>query len=100
MTAAYLDPATAHEIFDAPTGILAWGAIAREVQVVPGGYRAHGRWDFASGSRQASWLGAHVQVVEADGTRRLKPNGAPEIRTILFPAGERHDVRRLGRDRA
>ena len=66
---------------------------------VPGGYRATARWDFASGSRQASWLGAHVQIVEADGTRRLKPNGAPEVRTILFAGGERHDVRRLGRDR-
>src|SRR6266478_3782098 len=85
MTAAYLDPDAAREIFAAPTGILAWGSIAHEVQVVPGGYRATARWDFASGSRQASWLGAHVQIVEADGTRRRKPNGAPEIRTILFP---------------
>src|SRR6266404_1248391 len=70
---------------DAPTGILAWGSIAHEVQVVPGGYRATARWDFASGCRQASWLGAHVQIVEADGTRRRKPDGAPEVRTILFP---------------
>ena len=85
MTAAYLDPDAAHEIFNAPPGILALGAIAHEVQVVPGGYRATARWDFASGSRQASWLGAHVRVVEADGTPRRKPNGAPEIRTILFP---------------
>ena len=37
------------------------------------------------GSRQASWLGAHVRVVEADGTTRKKPDGSPEIRTILFP---------------
>ena len=85
MTAAYLDPDAAHEIFNAPPGILAWGAIAHEVQAVPGGYRATARWDFASGSRQASWLGAHVRVVEADGTPRRKPNSAPEIRTILFP---------------
>src|ERR1700720_2715434 len=85
MTAAYLDPDAAHEIFNASPGILAWGAIANEVHAVPGGYRANARWDFASGSRQASWLGAHVQVVEADGTRRRKPNGAPEVRTILFP---------------
>jgi indole-3-acetate monooxygenase len=85
MTAAYLDADTAHRIFGAPTGILAWGAIAGEAHVVPGGYRATGRWNFASGSRQASWLGAHVQIVEADGTRRRKPDGAPEIRTILFP---------------
>jgi alkylation response protein AidB-like acyl-CoA dehydrogenase len=85
MTAAYLDSDAANEIFNAPPGILAWGAIANEVQAVPGGYRATARWDFASGSRQAGWLGAHVQVVEADGTRRRKPNGAPEVRTILFP---------------
>jgi alkylation response protein AidB-like acyl-CoA dehydrogenase len=85
MTAAYLDPDAASEIFGKPDGILAWGAIAHEVHAVPGGYRATGRWDFASGSRQAKWLGAHVQVVEADGTRRRKADAAPEIRTILFP---------------
>jgi alkylation response protein AidB-like acyl-CoA dehydrogenase len=85
MTAAYLDKDAANEIFNTAPGILAWGAIANEVHVVPGGYRITGRWDFASGSRQASWLGAHVQVVEADGTKRLMPGGAPEIRTILFP---------------
>ena len=85
MIAAYLDPDAAHQIFGAPGDILAWGAIAGEAHVVPGGYRATGRWNFASGSRQASWLGAHVQIVEADGSRRRKPDGAPEVRTILFP---------------
>src|SRR6201996_2599794 len=85
MTAAYLDPDTAREVFGPPTGILAWGAIKGEVHVVPGGYRANGRWNFASGSRQAKWLGAHVQVVEADGSRRRKADGSPEIRTIIFP---------------
>jgi indole-3-acetate monooxygenase len=86
MTAAYLDADAADEIFNTPPGILAWGAIAHEVQAVPGGYRASARWDFASGSRQASWLGAHVRVVEADGSQRKKKDGSPEIRTILFPA--------------
>jgi alkylation response protein AidB-like acyl-CoA dehydrogenase len=85
MTAAYLDHDAAEEIFNTPPGILAWGAIAHEVKVVPGGYMANARWDFASGSRQASWLGAHVKVVEADGTPRKKKDGSPEIRTILFP---------------
>jgi alkylation response protein AidB-like acyl-CoA dehydrogenase len=86
MTSAYLDADAAREIFSAPDSILAWGAIAHAVQAVPGGYRITARWDFASGSRQANWLGAHVQVLEADGTKRLKPNGTPEIRTIVFPA--------------
>src|ERR1700710_3176514 len=94
MTAGSLSPEPAREIFVPPDGILAWSAIAHEVQVVPGGYRATARWDFASGSRQASWLGAHVQIVEADGTRRRKPKRAPEVRTILFPvtSATMHDV--------
>jgi indole-3-acetate monooxygenase len=86
MTAAYLDADVAHQIFDKPGDIMAWGAIAHSVQAVPGGYTISARWDFASGSRQANWLGAHVQVLETDGTTRLKPNGTPEIRTIVFPA--------------
>src|ERR1700743_2573867 len=65
MTAAYLDPETAKEIFGPPTGILAWGAIKGKVPVVPGGYRAHGRWDLASGSRPARWLRAPVRVGHA-----------------------------------
>jgi alkylation response protein AidB-like acyl-CoA dehydrogenase len=85
MTAAYLEPEAANEIFNVAPGILAWGAIAHEAKAVPGGYLASGRWDFASGSRQASWLGAHVRVVEADGTPRRKADGSPEIRTLLFP---------------
>ncbi len=94
MVAAYLDRDVADEIFNKPPGILAWGAIAHEVRVVSGGYRASARWDFASGSRQASWLGAHVRIIEEDGTPRSKPDGTPEIRTILFPVASAtmHDV--------
>lgn len=85
MIAAYLDRDVAQEIFNTPPGILAWGAIAHSVRAAPGGYRASARWDFASGSRQASWLGAHVRIEEEDGTPRKRPDGSPEIRTILFP---------------
>jgi alkylation response protein AidB-like acyl-CoA dehydrogenase len=94
MVAAYLDRDVAEEIFNKPPGILAWGAIAHEARAVAGGYRASARWDFASGSRQASWLGAHVRIVEQDGTPRRKADGTPEIRTILFPAASAtmHDV--------
>ena len=94
MTAAYLEPDAANEIFNVAPGILAWGAIAHEVKAVPGGYIANARWDFASGSRQASWLGAHVRVIEQDGSPRKKADGVVEIRTILFPAtsATMHDV--------
>src|SRR6201995_5330040 len=81
MIAGYLKPEAANEIFNAPPGILAWGAIAHEVKAVEGGYIASARCEFASGSRQASWLGAHVRVVEADGTPRKKQNGSNEIPT-------------------
>ena len=94
MIAAALDHDAAHEIFNSPPGILAWGAVAHEAQAVEGGYRASARWDFASGSRQASWLGAHVRIVEADGTPRKNADGSPELRTILFPVASAtlHDV--------
>ncbi|OKO79737.1 acyl-CoA dehydrogenase [Bradyrhizobium sp. NAS80.1] len=94
MIAASLDRDTAHEIFNAGPGILAWGAIAHEARAVEGGYRVTARWDFASGSRQASWLGAHVRILGADGTPRKNADGSPEVRTILFPVASAtlHDV--------
>ncbi|MBW7971961.1 acyl-CoA dehydrogenase family protein [Bradyrhizobium sp. BR 10289] len=94
MIAAWLDHDTAHEIFNAPPGILAWGAIAHEARRVEDGYRVTARWDFASGSRQASWLGAHVRIVGPDGAPRKHADGSAEVRTILFPATSAvmHDV--------
>jgi alkylation response protein AidB-like acyl-CoA dehydrogenase len=47
-----------------------------------------GKWDFASGCRQARWMGAHCHVQEADGTLRLNRFGRPAVRTLLFPASE------------
>ena len=57
------------------------------------------RWDFASGSRQASWLGAHVQVVEADGTAAQGRERYAGSTHHPVPGDERHHVRRLGRHR-
>ena len=88
MSAPYLDPAVAREIFGLPRGILAWGpdlpGAGRGV-AVEGGIRVTGRWGFATGSRHATWLGAHVPVFEPDGTQRMNPNGRPHVRTVLFP---------------
>jgi alkylation response protein AidB-like acyl-CoA dehydrogenase len=85
MTAAYLEPAAARKIFGGPRGILAWGPGPGTARVVEGGYRVTASWSFASGSHNASWLGCHIPVVEADGTPRLNPDGNPVIRTMLFP---------------
>jgi alkylation response protein AidB-like acyl-CoA dehydrogenase len=85
MTAAYLAPAAAKTIFGGPRGILAWGPGPGEARAVAGGYRVTATWAFASGSHHASWLGCHVPVVEEDGGPRLDRNGAPVVRTMLFP---------------
>jgi alkylation response protein AidB-like acyl-CoA dehydrogenase len=85
MTAAYLEPAAACEIFGAPRGILAWGPGPGTARVVDGGYRVTATWSFASGSHNAAWLGCHVPIIEADGTPRLHPDGSPVVRTMLFP---------------
>lgn len=85
MTAAYLDPAAAREIFGAARGILAWGPGPGEARIVPGGYRVTAIFSFASGSHDASWLGAHVPIIGPDGAPLRHPDGSPVIRTALFP---------------
>jgi indole-3-acetate monooxygenase len=85
MTAAHLAPEVAREIFGGPRGILAWGPGPGEAHRVSGGYRVTARWAFASGSHHATWLGCHVPVIEPDGKTLLHEDGAPVIRTFLFP---------------
>jgi indole-3-acetate monooxygenase len=87
LVAAYLEPAVSHAVFADPRSIVAWGPPnASRAQAVDGGYRLTGRWDFASGCRQARWIGAHCHVLEADGVLRLNRFGRPTVRTLLFPA--------------
>ena len=84
--APYLDPEAARTVFGSPRATCAWGPPndCRGI-AVPGGYRVTGRWDFASGCRHASWMGAHGTVVEPDGSLRLNNFGRPTLRTWLFP---------------
>jgi alkylation response protein AidB-like acyl-CoA dehydrogenase len=89
LIAAYLEPAAVRAIFGDPCSTVAWGPPnGSRATAVAGGYRVSGTWDFASGCRHASWMGAHCPVVEADGSLRRDPRGRPLIRTLLFPARE------------
>jgi indole-3-acetate monooxygenase len=89
LVAAYQEGEANRAIFADPRGLVAWGPPnASRVRAVEGGYRVTGTWDFCSGSRQASWIGAHCQVLEADGTLRLNRFGKPTIRTLLFPVSQ------------
>ncbi len=86
MSAAYLDPQQARQVFGPADAVLAWGAGAQGRAVAcDGGYRITGRWGFASGEHHATWLGGHCMVHEADGSPRRDELGQPVQRTALFP---------------
>ncbi len=87
LTAAYLAPEVARRMFGGPRDVLAWGQARGRARAdkVPGGWRVTGTWLFASGSRHATWLGAHCPVFDAEGTQGRTPEGAAIERTMLFP---------------
>lgn len=85
----YLTEVASETIFGAnPVGVIAWGPPAGPGKAVerPGGYVVSGTWQFASGSREASWLGGTCDVYAQDGKQRLRADGSPDRRTFLFPS--------------
>ena len=86
LIAPFIPLETAREIYSDPRAIIAWGPPNQyRATAVPGGYRVSGEWNFASGCRQATWMGAHCQVIEPDGSLRLNRFGRPTVRSLLFP---------------
>ncbi len=84
--AAFLDADGAREVFGAPEAVVAGsGAPSGRADVVDGGYRASGRWRFASGAPHATWFTANC-VVHADGSPMSAPGGGPLVRAMAFPA--------------
>jgi alkylation response protein AidB-like acyl-CoA dehydrogenase len=85
LIAPFMPLDSAREIFSDARAWVAWGPPNQhKAQAVAGGYRVSGQWHFASGCRQATWMGAHCPVTEADGSARLNRFGRPTIRTLLF----------------
>ncbi|SEP08247.1 Acyl-CoA dehydrogenase [Rhodospirillales bacterium URHD0017] len=87
-------------IYGDPRGLISWGPPNQHKLVAaPGGYRVTGEWHFSSGYRQATWIGAHGNVVEPDGSLRRNRFDRPTIRTVLMPKAETkaiHDWHTLG----
>ena len=82
----HLELETARTIFGDPRALVAWGPSNQHVVTVEdGGYRVNGCWSFASGCRNATWMGAHCRVIELDGSIRCHPDGRPFILSLLFP---------------
>jgi alkylation response protein AidB-like acyl-CoA dehydrogenase len=85
MSAGYMAPEVAREVWGSPRDVLAWGQGpgAKAIRV-PGGWKVTGSWSFASGSRHSTWLGAHCPCFDADGKPELHPDGRPWERTMLI----------------
>jgi alkylation response protein AidB-like acyl-CoA dehydrogenase len=101
LIAPFIPLDTARTIFSDPRAAIAWGPPDPRYRAiaVPGGYRVTGEWHFASGCRQAIWMGAHCNVMEPDGSLRLNRFGRPTVKTLLFPkhrATPIHDWKTLG----
>ena len=80
MVTGYVEPSVAREIFGPADGVLAWGPNpGARARAVEGGYVVTYSGAFASGSRHATWLGPSCNVVEADGSPHLLPDGQPDF---------------------
>ncbi|MEK9720672.1 MAG: acyl-CoA dehydrogenase family protein, partial [Quisquiliibacterium sp.] len=88
IVSAYLAPEVARPVFGDPRSVLAWGPQTgpARIQACDGGYRVTGKWSFASGMRQATWLGCQATVHESDGSPRLDAQGRHVKRVMLIPA--------------
>ena len=88
LNAAYMEPATASEIYSDP-GIITGGVFAPMGKAVDEGdhYRVSGRWQWGSGSANCTWLCGGCTVWENGEMKRL-PSGAPDARMMVFPASE------------
>jgi len=86
LLAPHLELETARTIFSDPRALVAWGPPNEHMATVEdGGYRVNGRWSFASGCRNATWMGAHCRIEEPDGSIRSHTDGRPFILSLLFP---------------
>lgn len=87
MAAAYLDPVVASAIWGHdPNAALAWGPpLKADAHQADGGYRISGTWSFASGVRQATWIGLQCNVQSGASGAGWKSGGMAN-RTFLVPA--------------
>jgi len=85
-TAGFLAPKIAQEVFAASDALVAWGppvGIAKAV-AIEGGYSLTGKWRFASGSANATWMGGHSTIFDTSDQPRRDDKGSPVNRTLLF----------------
>jgi alkylation response protein AidB-like acyl-CoA dehydrogenase len=89
LMSVHLDEAIAREVYgpDDATTCGVFAPMGRAVATDDGGYRVSGRWPFASGCEHSAWRMGGTMVMAANGPELL-PNGAPDVRSVLFRADE------------
>jgi alkylation response protein AidB-like acyl-CoA dehydrogenase len=94
----YLDDAVAREIFGDGSTVVA-GTInpTGRAVAVPGGFKLTGQWSYGSFIGHSAWTVGSSIIVD-DGAPRRGPDGAPDMRLMLFPtsAVEIIDTWRVG----
>lgn len=83
--AGYLSESVAREIWSDKATVLA-GTLnpVGTAVATSGGYRVNGQWSYASGIDHSNWLLGACRVLH-DGEPRMRPDGWPETRLMLFP---------------
>jgi alkylation response protein AidB-like acyl-CoA dehydrogenase len=67
LLAGFVPEPVSREIFAAPDSCVAGAAAPMgTARIVDGGYRVNGRWSFASGIHQSTWVFAGCQLVQGD----------------------------------
>jgi alkylation response protein AidB-like acyl-CoA dehydrogenase len=83
----YLDDTVAREVFGDGSVVVA-GTInpTGRAVAVPGGFKVTGQWSYGSFIQHSAWTVGSSIIVE-DGAPRRGPDGAPDMRLMLFPTG-------------
>jgi alkylation response protein AidB-like acyl-CoA dehydrogenase len=87
LMSVHLDDAIAREVYG-PDDAITCGVFAPMGRAVPSrdGYIVSGRWSVASGCQHSRWrMGG---TIVAGDSPELLPSGAPDVRSVLFRAGE------------
>lgn len=83
----FMSPQGAQQVFGGPDkGITAGMVVPAGSGVrVDGGYRVNGRFQFASGSAHATWIGAGFVVHDENGDPVMRPDGQPDCQITWLP---------------
>ncbi len=93
LVAAFIEPGEAQRVFGDPLTITAGvfaprGKAVHAVENGVAGYRVSGRWQWGSGSRNASYISGGALILGDDGKPEMAAEGIPQNRMMMFDAAD------------